>query len=74
MTAVKSTKRPGVVYVFVLFVLVGFCTVEAEAGLLAWWKMDDGSGITAEDSAGDANGTLVNGPVWTTGVVDGALD
>jgi hypothetical protein len=35
--------------------------------------MDDGSGIIAEDSAGDANGTLVNGPVWTTGAVDGAI-
>lgn len=55
------------------FVLADFAAV-AEAGLAAWWKMDEGNGIIAEDSAGDANGTLINGPVWTGGMVDGALE
>ena len=55
------------------FVLGDFAAV-AEAGLVAWWKMDEVSGTTAEDSAGDADGTLVNGPIWTGGMVDGALD
>ena len=37
------------------------------AGLQAWWKMDEGSGLIAADSmAGAADGTLAS-PVWTTG-------
>ena len=37
------------------------------AGLQAWWKMDEGSGLVAADSmAGAADGTLGT-PVWTTG-------
>jgi subtilisin family serine protease len=38
------------------------------------WKFDEGSGTIAYDSAGDNDGTLVNGPIWTTGQIDGALD
>ncbi|MCJ7664414.1 MAG: LamG domain-containing protein [Desulfobacterales bacterium] len=34
---------------------------------------DEGSGTTANDSAGSNNGTLVNGPVWTSGQIGGAL-
>ena len=37
-------------------------------GLVARWKLDDGSGTTAEDSVGTADGTLVNGPTWSTDV------
>jgi beta-lactam-binding protein with PASTA domain len=42
--------------------------------LVAHWEFDEGAGTTAYDSAGDNDGTLVNGPTWTTGVLDGALD
>jgi hypothetical protein len=42
-------------------------------GLVSWWKFDEGNGTIAYDSAGDNNGTLVNGPIWTTGQIDGAL-
>jgi len=46
----------------------------AASGLVGYWKFDDGSGTVAADSSGDNNnGTLVNGPVWTTGEVNGAL-
>ncbi|MEN6384909.1 MAG: LamG domain-containing protein, partial [Phycisphaerales bacterium] len=41
--------------------------------LIGWWKFDEGSGNTVSDSAGVHNGTL-NGPIWTTGKMDGALD
>ena len=42
--------------------------------LVGYWKFDDGVGITATDSSGNGNdGTLTNGPTWTTGQVDGAL-
>ncbi|HEY3377218.1 MAG TPA: LamG-like jellyroll fold domain-containing protein, partial [Armatimonadota bacterium] len=40
----------------------------------AWWKFDDGSGLTAADSSGNGNtGTLCNEPTWTTGHNGGAL-
>jgi hypothetical protein len=44
-----------------------------EPNLVSHWKFDDGSGAIAYDSAGTNDGT-VNGAVWTTGQVDGALD
>jgi fibronectin type 3 domain-containing protein len=43
---------------------------------IAFYTLDEGSGITANDSSGSNNhGTLVNGPIWTTGQVGtNALD
>jgi uncharacterized repeat protein (TIGR02543 family) len=47
---------------------------EYHYGLVAHWKFDDGSGNTAADSSGNGNtGTLRNGPIWTTGKINGAL-
>jgi len=44
------------------------------SGPVAWYKLDETSGITAADSSGNTNaGNLVNGPVWTTGKINGAL-
>ncbi len=44
------------------------------SGLVGYWTFDEGSGTTAGDSSGNNNnGTLVNGPVWTTGKIGGAL-
>ena len=40
----------------------------------AHWKLDDGVGLTALDSAENNDGTLVGGPIWVTGTLDGALD
>ncbi|MHC4474261.1 MAG: LamG domain-containing protein [Planctomycetota bacterium] len=51
-----------------------FARREIWAGLLAHWKFDEGSGTTAYDSAGMNHGTLMNGPVWTTGQIGGALE
>ncbi|MCU6712722.1 DUF4038 domain-containing protein [Paenibacillus sp. J5C_2022] len=40
----------------------------------AYWKLDEGSGATANDFSGNLNtGTLVNGASWTTGIVNGAV-
>ncbi|MHB8519117.1 MAG: FG-GAP-like repeat-containing protein [Limisphaerales bacterium] len=37
-----------------------------EAGLLGYWRLQDGSGSTVPDlSTNGHNGTLVNGPAWT---------
>ncbi len=44
-------------------------------GLVGHWKLDETSGITANDSSGlGNNGTLTNGPVWTTGKIGQALE
>lgn len=49
-----------------------FTTTSPE--LKAHWKFDEGSGTTALDSSGNNNtATLINGPVWTVGVLNGAL-
>ncbi|MBP7937361.1 MAG: chitobiase/beta-hexosaminidase C-terminal domain-containing protein [Phycisphaerae bacterium] len=37
------------------------------AGLVGWWRLDDGFGTTAADSSSSGNhGTLVNEPTWTS--------
>src|SRR5262249_4839009 len=43
------------------------------SGLVDYWKFDEVSGTVAADSTGTNNGTLTNGPVWTTGKVGRAL-
>jgi hypothetical protein len=43
-------------------------------GLVGYWTFDEGNGTTTKDLSGYGNdGTLVNGPTWTTGKVGGAL-
>jgi hypothetical protein len=44
-------------------------------GLMAHWKLDDGTGETAADSTGHGNnGVLMNGPAWIPGgMLSGAL-
>ena len=43
-------------------------------GLIAHWKFDEGSGTTAFDSSEDNNGSLVNGPAWSSGRLGQAID
>lgn len=40
---------------------------------IAHWKFDEISGTTAVDSLGGNDGTLINGPSWVAGMLDGAL-
>jgi len=41
----------------------------SESGLVAYWRLDDGSGTSAADSTGSGHTrTLVNGPSWTNSV------
>jgi len=48
--------------------------VTPPANMTAWWPLDETSGTTANDLAGVANnGTHVNGPTPTSGIVAGAL-
>lgn len=43
--------------------------IDAQAGLVAWWPLDG----NALDRVGANDGTLVNGPVFTAGLVNQAL-
>jgi len=46
----------------------------SSAGLMGYWKFDDGAGTTALDSSGNnIHGTLTNGPTWVAGKIGGAL-
>jgi hypothetical protein len=43
-------------------------------GLVAWWKLDDGTGDVATDSAGSGHdGTLVGDTTWADGKIGAAL-
>ncbi|MEN6575795.1 MAG: LamG-like jellyroll fold domain-containing protein [Phycisphaerales bacterium] len=49
--------------------------VEATTVPIAHWKLDETSGTTASDSAGDHDGTVKGNPLWLPdgGMLDGAL-
>ena len=50
------------------------CSPPAAALPIAHWKLDDATGIIALDSEGGHDGTLINGPIWAAGQLEGALD
>jgi hypothetical protein len=47
--------------------------VEKEAGLIAFWSFDEGTGTAAKDSAGKHDGKIVNAK-WVDGKIGKALD
>ena len=49
-----------------------FVGVPTPDGIVAWWPFDEGTGGIAHDIWGINDGIL-NGPTWTTGMVEGAL-
>ena len=56
-------------------IVFGYNASPLTTGLIGYWPLDDGFGTTAIDASPVAtDGSLVNGPVWTTGAVNGALD
>ncbi|MCL4499793.1 MAG: prepilin-type N-terminal cleavage/methylation domain-containing protein, partial [Chloroflexi bacterium] len=47
---------------------LGQVTTRFETGLVGYWPLDEGAGITAYDASGYGdNGALVSGPVWQSG-------
>jgi hypothetical protein len=47
----------------------------ADPSLAGWWKFDGTAGIIAADSSPNGNdGTLINGPVWISGKIKGAVE
>ncbi len=62
------------IYVTLFCLLMANVTFAQDENLVGWWMLDDGSGDTAADSSVNSNdGTLVGGPQWVTGRVNGAL-
>ncbi len=46
-----------------------------DPSLIGFWNLDEGTGTTAFDLSGKGhNGTVMNGPTWTTGYFGGALN
>ncbi len=43
------------------------------SGLINWWKMDEGTGTAAADSAGSATGSFVNTPLWGPSIINDGL-
>ena len=42
-------------------------------GLIGYWNFDEGTGTIAHDTSGSGYNGTVNGAVWTTGKINGAL-
>jgi len=69
------SKASTKVFFSVVFLLFSAdFAVAQDPNLVAWWMFDEGSGTVAVDSAGGFNGTLTNGPVWTSGRINGAIN
>ena len=61
-------------FVLVLSVALTNVAKAADPDLIGWWRLDDGSGMTAADFSGNGNdGALQGNPQWVTGQVGGAL-
>ena len=61
--AMKSSRLVALALVVAGVVLMA---CRSEAGLVAHWAFDEGSGTTAFEPVGSHDGTLTNGPVWVT--------
>jgi len=64
------------VYLASFLVVLSLAFVSPANGeLVAWWKLDDGSGTVASDSSGNGHdGTLLLDPQWVPGKFGGALE
>ncbi|MCL5096107.1 MAG: hypothetical protein M1608_00955 [Candidatus Omnitrophica bacterium] len=70
----KTTSLPQTALaVVVAWSLAAILSPSAQASLIGQWKFDEGSGVTATDSAGSNNGTI-NGATYIAGQIgSGAL-
>ena len=67
-------KVTGLVSIILLLgVSVGITNADIQSDLISHWKMDDGSGATAKDSAGVNDGTLKGDATWAEGWIVGAV-
>jgi len=67
-------KRISLIAILAVLGMFILAYTPAEAATVGLWAFDEGSGVSAYDLSGYNNtGTLVNGPVWTTGKYGSAL-
>jgi hypothetical protein len=66
------------IYLFSVVLLLGapvdIANADTTSDLVSHWKLDDGSGTTARDSAGINDGTLQGNAKWANGWVIGAVE
>ncbi len=66
-------------YGFIAFILivsvlpVSLASADVTTGLVSHWKLDDGTGSVALDSAGDNHGMLQDDAAWAEGYLGGAI-
>ncbi|MCK5171860.1 MAG: LamG domain-containing protein [Planctomycetes bacterium] len=75
VTREEMKMKTNVKVVLAMLVALSFCafgTGAQAATPVAHWELDEGSGLTAYDSAGSYDG-LVNVPSWTMGKIGGGL-
>ena len=61
-------------FVLVLGLVLANVANAADPSLVGWWKLNESSGTTANDSSGNENnGTLMGDPQWVAGKIGGAL-
>ncbi len=61
-------------FVLLLGISVNIANADIKSDLVSYWKLDDGSGTTARDSAGSNDGTLEGDAKWAEGWVIGAVE
>ncbi|MCH7547125.1 MAG: hypothetical protein IID30_12065, partial [Planctomycetes bacterium] len=69
-------KRSHIFGVLLMTLAVCSSHAFAQGTLLVWWKLDESSGTTVNDSANSNNGLISGNPVWQSsgGYIDGALE
>ena len=67
-------KKTTLFVLALILMLTQTATADSNNGLVAHWPLDEGSGSMAADVVGFADGTLINNPVWTDGIVGDALE
>lgn len=70
----KRLNKIWLVGVMVVLSAYGSAWADLTDELIAHWKLDEVEGDIAYDLVGGNHGTLMNGPLWTTGLIDGALE
>jgi hypothetical protein len=61
-------------FVLLLCVAVNITKADIKSDLISYWKLDEGSGTIARDSAGSNDGTLEGDAKWAEGWVIGAVE
>jgi len=61
-------------FVLLLYVAVNITKADIKSDLISYWKLDDGSGTIARDSAGSNDGILKGDAKWAEGWVIGAVE